>query len=75
MDTILAIGWQAIKLAEEDEKVLLGRLRAPQVETGADVSLERARWIAKEDPQLIYAYRRLERRLPGQPKFDIGGEG
>jgi hypothetical protein len=73
-ESILAIGLQAIKLAEGDERIALGKLRDPAAETGSYVSIERARRIACEDPNLIYAYMPTE-KLPVKPDFEVGGEG
>jgi hypothetical protein len=73
-DTILAIGLQALTMAEGDEKVVLVKRREPGTEGGVEVSLERARRIIHVDPESIYATLPPESdALPAG--FDAGGEG
>ena len=74
-ETTLAIGWQAITLAEGDGRILLLELLDPTAENGVQVTLERAKRTARENPNLIYATIRAEARFIGAPGFDVGGEG
>lgn len=54
---IIAKGYAAIEIAAADRSVQLNKYTDPVEEAREDVSIEDAREIASEDPNLIYAVR------------------